>query len=185
MAIEQFRISKDTPALYITTVAKDRLPVFQTDAIKIITCRAIDEARNSCGFLVFAYVIMPDHLHLLTDCRRRPSEVLRYIKGTGAHRVIEFLKEKHYESSLQKLQHEEWKRNHRHSLWGHGSNVFSVFSESVFMQKVNYIHLNPVRAGLVERAMDYHWSSVRFWQRCETDEEPIRVDLDRIAWQKS
>jgi len=179
-----FTISRDSQALYITGVAKDRLPVFQSDAIKTVTCDAIDEARNSCGFLLFAYVIMPDHLHLLTDSPRKPSEVLRYIKGTTAHRVIGYLKEKGYESSLEKLQHEEWKRNHRYSLWQHDTNVFQVFSESVFMQKVNYIHLNPVREGLVERAVDYHWSSARYWSRCETENEPLRVDLDKIKWHK-
>jgi REP element-mobilizing transposase RayT len=180
-----FRISKDSQALYITAVTKDRLPVFQTDTLKVITCEAINEARNSCGFLLFAYVIMPDHLHLLTDNpRSKPSEVLRYIKGTIAHRVIEHLKEKNHESSLEKLRHEDWKRNHRHSLWQHESNVFQVFSESVFMQKVNYIHLNPVRVGLVERAIDYRWSSARFGNRCELEDEPLRVDLDTIAWRK-
>ncbi len=43
-------ISRDTPALYLTVVAKDRLPVFRTDQIKIITCSALDEARKSGGF---------------------------------------------------------------------------------------------------------------------------------------
>jgi putative transposase len=184
MVTVKFRISKDTPSLYLTAVAKDRLPVFQTEAIKRVTCQAMDEARASCGFLLFAYVIMPDHLHLLTDSLRPPSEVLRFIKGTIAHRVIEYLKEKGYESSLRKLRHAEWKRHHRHSLWGHESNVFSVFSESMLMQKVNYVHLNPVRAGLIETALDYRWSSARFWQRCERDDEPLRVDLDRLAWRK-
>ena len=56
-------ISKDNPAFYITAVAKDRLPVFRTDAIKLITCNALDEARKSAGFAIYAYVIMPDHLH--------------------------------------------------------------------------------------------------------------------------
>ncbi len=49
-------ISIDTPCLFITAVSKDRLPVFQTDGMKNITCEAIDEARTSCGFLLFAYV---------------------------------------------------------------------------------------------------------------------------------
>jgi len=185
MSDDKFRISKDTPSLYITAAANDRLPVFRTEPIKRVTCQALDEARQSGGFLLLAYVIMPDHIHLLTDNSHKPSEVLRRIKGTIAHRVIEYLKEKGYESSLRKLRHEEWKRHHRYSLWGHESNVFCVFSESVFMQKVNYIHLNPVRAGLVERAIDYHWSSVRYWHRCERDDEPLRVDVDRIAWRRT
>lgn len=180
-----FTISKDTQALYITAVAKDRLPIFQTDAIKAITCDAVDEARKSGGILLFAHVIMPDHFHLLTGCLdKKPSEVLRYIKGIVAHRVIEHLKEKNYQSSLEKLRHETGKRNYRYSLWQHETNVFQIFSESMFMQKVNYIHLNPVRAGLVERAVDYHWSSARIWQRCEVEDEPLLVDFDQINWHK-
>ena len=178
----KFTISKDTPALFITAVTKDRLTVFQHSAIKKLVCNAIDEARKSCGYMLFAYVIMPDHLHLLTDSPTKPSEVLRYIKGITARRIIDYLKEKNYQSSLKKLQHEAWKREHRYSLWGHESNVFLVTSESVFMQKVNYIHQNPVCAALAEKATDYNASSVRYWQRCERDDEPLLVDMDRITW---
>ena len=180
-----FKISIDTPALFITAVGKDRLPVFQTDKIKQVTCTAIDEARASSGFLLFAYVIMPDHLHLLTDAPLKPSRVLQFIKGITGHRVIDYLKKQNYESSLRKLRHVEWKRNHRFSLWQHDSDVFSVTSESKFMEKVNYIHLNPVRAGLVERADQYRWSSVRCWQGKPTADEPLRVDLDKICWRQS
>lgn len=85
-------ISRDTPALYFTAVAKDRLPVFRADAIKIITCNALDEARKSAGFSIYAYVIMPDHLHAITDSNRKPSETLRYINGIISRRVIDHLK---------------------------------------------------------------------------------------------
>src|SRR3989442_6496264 len=77
----QFQISRDSQALYITTVAKDRLPVFQTDAIKKVTCEALNEARSSGGFLIFAFVIMPDHMHSLTNQPKTSAEVLRYTKG--------------------------------------------------------------------------------------------------------
>ena len=81
MASEKFQISRDSRALYITIVTKDRLPVFKTDTMKDIVCQAINEARNSGGFLLFAYVIMSDHVHLLTNCPKTSADVLRYIKG--------------------------------------------------------------------------------------------------------
>ena len=177
-----FTISRDTQTLYITAVANHRLPVFQKDELKRITCEAIDEARNSCGVLLFAYVIMPDHLHLLTDSPKKPSEVLRYIKGIISRRVIDYLKEQGYEKSLQKLQQAEQKRGYRYSLWQSETNVFFIFSENVFMQKVNYIHQNPVRAGLVEEMYDYRWSSARIWRKREIEDEPLQVDLDKIKW---
>jgi REP-associated tyrosine transposase len=89
---------------------------------------------------------MFDHMHLLTDCPNTSAHILRYIKGITGRRVIDYLKEKKYESSLAKLRHEEWKRKHDYSLWQPEKNVFSIFSEGVFMQKVNYIHLNPVNS---------------------------------------
>ncbi|HEX3146217.1 MAG TPA: transposase [Pyrinomonadaceae bacterium] len=175
-------ISKDNPCLFITAVAKDRLPVFRTDAIKTITCNAIGEARISCGFLLFGYVIMPDHIHLITDCPRKPSTVLQFIKGITSRRVLGYLKEMNYQTSLRKLEHVDWKRNHRYSLWQHNSDVFSIVSESTFMEKVNYIHQNPVRAKLAGRAGDYLWSSDRSWQKCPGEDEPLSVDMDKIVW---
>jgi putative transposase len=182
MAAEKFQISRDSQALYITIVTKDRLPVFRTDALKIVACRAIDEARNSGGFLLFAYVIMLDHMHLLTNCPDTSAEVLRYRKGITGRRVIDYLKEKNYETSLARLRHKDWKQKHSYSLWQQEKTVFSIYSEAMFMQKVNYIHLIPVRAGLVESAVDYRWSSARIWQRREAEDEPLRMDVDRIRW---
>jgi putative transposase len=177
-------ISRDTPAYYLTAVAKDRLPAFRTDPIKIITCNALDEARKSAGFSIYAYVVMPDHLHAITDSIRKPSETLRYINGIIGRRVIDHLKKHGHNASLQKLQHETKERAYRYSLWDHHSNVFSIHSEDMLMQKVNYIHQNPVRAGLVEKAEDYRWSSVRYWKDCPLDDEALKVDIERIAWRR-
>ena len=120
--------------------------------MKEVLCRAIDEARK--GFLLFAYVIMVDHLHLLTSRPSTTSEVLRVLKGLTARRVIDYLKEHNYTRSLSKLQHPERDRNYKHSLWQREKNVLPIFSGAMFMEKLNYIHLNPVRAGLVKRAID-------------------------------
>ena len=119
MVSVRLTISKDDPCLFITAVANNRLPVFRADAIKTITCGAIDEARTSCGFLLFAYVIMPDHIHVLTDSPRKPSAVLQFIKGIVSRLVLGYLKEMKYDASLSKLAHDDWKRNHRYSLWQH------------------------------------------------------------------
>ncbi len=178
----RYLISQDSPVLYITVVANARLPVFQTDQMKEVLCRAIDEARKR--FLLFAYVIMIDHLHLLTSRPSATSEVLRVLKGLTARRVIDYLKENNYTSSLARLQHQERDRNYRYSLWQTEKNVLPVFSERLFMEKLNYIHQNPVRAGLVVRAMDYRWSSARIWQGCPLENEPILVDKDLIYWRR-
>jgi REP element-mobilizing transposase RayT len=85
-------VSRDTLRLSITIVARDRLPVFRSDAIKKITCAALEEARRSGRFAIFAYVFIPNHLHLITDGARKPSDTLRLINGIASHHVIGFLR---------------------------------------------------------------------------------------------
>jgi REP element-mobilizing transposase RayT len=129
-----FRISKDSPAYYLTSVAKDRLPVFRKVNIQEIICKAITEARTSAGFLLFAYALMPDHLHTIVGS------------------------------------------------WDHHPNAKLLTSEDVFVQKVRYVHQNPVRAGLVEVAEDYRFSSARIWARRPLEDEPLLLDIDQIQW---
>ena len=181
----RFLISQDSPSLYITIVTKDRLPVFRTERMKELLCNALDDARRSAEFLLFAYVIMIDHLHLLTNRPSTTSDLLRVVKSLTARRVIDYLKANGFTSSLAKLRHQERERNYNYSLWQVEKNVLPVFSEGMFMQKVNYIHQNPVRAGLVERALDYRWSSFRMWHGCQLENEPLLVDKDLIHWRRS
>jgi REP element-mobilizing transposase RayT len=181
----RFQVSQDSPVLYITLVTKDRLPVFQTDQMKEVLSRGVDEARKSASLLLFAYVVMIDHIHLLTSRPSTTSDVLRVLKGLTARRVIDYLKANNYSRSLTKLEHQERERNYRHSLWQTEKNVLPIFSENMFMEKLNYIHQNPARAGLVARATDYLWSSARIWQGCPLENEPLSVDKDLIYWRRA
>lgn len=176
------RISRDAPCYYLTSVAKNRLTVFRTDTIKEIVRKAINEARNSAGFALYAYVIMPDHLHLITDNKLSTKETARYVNGITARRVIDYLKEKNFQSSLEKLQHQTWAREHKYSLWDKHPNERLLWSEEMLMQRVHYTHQNPVRAGLVEHAKDYFWSSWRCWTRCPLSDEPLLMDIEKIDW---
>ncbi|MFM9903704.1 MAG: hypothetical protein ACKVQJ_03925 [Pyrinomonadaceae bacterium] len=71
-----FQISRDNPAYYLTSVAHHRLPIFQKDTVKQVICDAFNEARVSGGIMIFAYVIMPDHSHVITDNAREMKDVL-------------------------------------------------------------------------------------------------------------
>lgn len=183
--ISMFYISKDNPCYFFTCVTNNRLPVFRTEKMKEVAGKAINEARKSSEILIFAYVLMPDHFHIITDSKLKPSGVLRYLNGVTARRVIDYLKEKDLAVSLDKLKKFEKKRGYKYSLWEHHSDTFTITSESMFMQKVNYIHLNPVRADLVENMDDYLYSSVRIWKSKPLENEPLEMDLNQIKWREA
>ncbi len=73
---------------------------------KKVICKALDEARSSGGFLIFAYAIMLEHLHLLPNQPGTAADVLRYLKGITARRTIDYLRKNNFESSLAKLRHD-------------------------------------------------------------------------------
>jgi REP-associated tyrosine transposase len=177
-------ISRDNPCFYLTSVTKDRLPVFQRDVLKELACQAINEARNSGKFAIYAYVLMPDHLHLITDSSRESADILRFVNGITSRRVIDWLRSNGYETSLQKLRIGERDRKHRYSLWDHHPNVRLLWNEEMLMERVHYTHQNPVRRGLVRRAEDYRWSSVRCWNGTMRDDEPLTVDIEKIEWRR-
>jgi hypothetical protein len=108
----------------------------------------------------------------------------RYINGILSRRVLGYLKKGGFTKSLEKLRTAPKSRGHEYSLVDHHSNALPVFSEGFFMQKVNYLHKNPVRAGLAVRAEDYRWSSARCWLGRPAQEEPLRVDLEKIVWRR-
>jgi hypothetical protein len=94
------------------------------------------------------------------------------------------LKESGFMTSLEKLRGGRKGHGHQYSLVDHHSNGLPVFSEGFFMQKVNYIHLNPVKAGLVARPEDYRWSTARQWWGQVVEDEPLRMDLEGIDWRR-
>ena len=132
--------------------------------------------------MIFAYVIMPDHFHLITDGENKAAKVLQFANGIISRRVIDFLKAHGHKSSLKKLEHQEYRRGHKYSLWDHHPNIRLLTSENMFMERVHYTHQNPVRAGLVGRAEDYRFSSVRIWNGRPLEDEPLTIDLEKLRW---
>lgn len=177
-----FPISRTTAAYFFTCVTHKRLPIFRTDKLKQVLCDAYREACERHGISILAYVIMPDHVHLLVYSEHTMEEALRLLNGVAARRIIGYLKENGFESSLFKLRGEMRERNHRHSVWQHHPDSLEIFGEETFKQKVAYIHQNPVRAGMVSDPSEYRFSSARLWINRPLTDEPLTTAHQLIDW---
>jgi putative transposase len=178
-----FKISKDSPAFYLTSVTKDRLPIFRTETITRLTCEAIAESRRKHGFLIFAYVIMLDHLHLVTDSSRKSTEVLRLINGIVGRRILDHLKSSGHLESLEKLRINDRSDGSKYTIWQRHPDVRLLWNEQMLWQRIQYTHLNPVRAGQAEHPNHWPWSSARIWHGKRGEVEPLEVDKDKVKWQ--
>jgi putative transposase len=141
---------------------------------------AIEAARQRHRFDLWAFVVMPDHVHLIVRPQDPCYEMRRILAGIKlpvAKRAIQYLVA---EESLwlERISRQRGRRTERLFWQSGGGYDRNITSGKTLMQMIDYLHLNPVRKGLVERARDWKWSSAAAF---EGGLSTIR--LDSIPWE--
>ena len=126
---------------FITFSCYQRRPYLATPSIRNLFENSLETMRKRYRFFVTAYVVMPEHVHLLIS---EPESVL----------LATALKSLKLSVSLQTQQKPFWQRRYYD---------FNVFSEAKLIEKRRYIHRNPVKRGLVQEPDTWKWSSFRHW----------------------
>ena len=121
---------------------------------------------------------MPDHTHLIVNpIGRDISKVMRRLKSTSARKILDWLRTSDYAASLKKLALKKpQKRGHTHAVWQKEFSAIDLWSHKFVLQKLNYIHMNPVRAGLCKHPAEWKWSSYGAYLKHEPGSVPIEID---------
>ncbi len=171
------RVEHTNHARFLTFSCYQRLPLFENDAIKDAFVEQIEKARSKTEFRLIAWVIMPEHVHLLIwpEVSEFPaSKVSWWLKRDFARLVIGRWRELDA-GILGKIQATDGK----HRFWQRGGGYDrNIVAGSELEEKIRYIHENPVRRELVERAEDWKWSSAR-WYGGERDGELMIDEMQR------
>ena len=128
--------------------------------------RAIDQARGRWGFDLWAYVFMPEHVHLIVRPRggdARVAALLKAIKQPVGRRAFLYL-EAHVPRWLPQLTRERNGRVERLFWQPGGGYDRNLMEPRTLAAAITYVHLNPVRRGLVERASEWPWSSAGWYE---------------------
>lgn len=128
---------------------------------------ALDRARRIHDFLLFAYVIMPEHAHVLTLPQRweyKTSDFLKSAKQGVSRRAMTFLENTRPEWLERLTQRQPGGKVERHFWQPGGGYDRNIVSQEAFLSAIRYIHANPVRRGLVKNPLDWEWSSARWWE---------------------
>ncbi len=145
---------------------------------------ALDAAHRRFGFELFAWVVMPEHVHLLVS----PPEgvaldrVLLAIKLAVSTRVLA-----RWKAAAVPILRDITLPDGTPQFWQKGGGFDrNTRDTSEFMKTVCYIHRNPVTRGLVERPEDWRWSSVRWWMGRRDGElacdPPPNPTIDWSGW---
>jgi REP element-mobilizing transposase RayT len=160
-----YRIRNQHAIHFLTFTVVEWIDVFTRPRYKNILLEALRFYRLKKGIRIYAFVIMSNHMHLIMDSPIVPlSDIIRDYKRWTSKRIIEaicqpgesrqgWLLEKFAEAGHANS------NNLRFQVWQQRNHPEVLFSPKFIRQKIHYIHLNPVRAGLVVRPETYLYSS--------------------------
>ena len=143
---------------------------------------SITAARSELQFNVWAYVFMPNHVHLVVHPRHDAydiAELRKAIKHPTSRKSLAWMCE-HAPHWLPRVTRRRGPRMERLFWQSGGGYDRNITDGDTLMAMLDYIHMNPVRKCLVERAADWRWSSAAHF--AEVGASPLDIDPIPAAW---
>ncbi len=168
MSSENYIVAKQDAVYFLTFTITDWVDVFTRLHYKNIIAESLAYCRKNKGLILYAWCLMTNHLHLV--CRiKEPLKMADFIRDYKSFTAKAVLKEIHSKPESRR----DWilyrfefagKYDHRiekYRFWQDKSHPVELTSAEMIEQRIQYIHENPVRSGMVAKAEDYLFSSAR------------------------
>ena len=162
---EGYTIRDQTLPHFITATVVDWIDVFSRKVYRDEIIKCFDYCIKNKGMIVYGYVIMSNHIHMVVQSKDgKLSDLIRDFKKFTATAILNKIQsepESRREWMLDrfKLATQSHGRNKNYQFWQYGNHPEEIYTNKFMWSKLDYIHLNPVRAGLVEKASHYIYSS--------------------------
>ncbi|MGI9166371.1 MAG: REP-associated tyrosine transposase [Pyrinomonadaceae bacterium] len=156
---------------FVTGNVINRIPVCSQDSCCHGFFDILADLRDEWPCKLIAYVLMPDHIHLIVNpCDGDIKGFMGALKSRTAKRLVEITADNRFVREFPDAD------GSAPQVWQESFKAQPLWSAWMIWQKINYIHNNPVNAGLVTSAKNYRWSSFRAFYLNST--EPLAIDQD-------
>lgn len=163
MPMSSWKIHPDIEYYFSTNTIVEWYPIFTEKCIFDIVIRSLTYCINEKGLHVHAYVIMLNHLHLIisADLGTSVSDIMRDFKRFTSSKISSLFEERNHQMALDIFRKaarvKGLKQNYK--VWQDGFHPIGIYSESFFLNKMDYIHFNPVKKGYVLKPQHWFYSS--------------------------
>lgn len=142
---------------FITFTCYHRQPWLASQRRRDLFLKVLEQARERYQFVVVGYVVMPEHVHLLISEPEKsdPSRAIQAVKQGFARHVLRPVRQQRRKGQAQLFAGEA------EHVWQKRFYDFNVWSRHKRIEKLRYMHENPVRRGLVLEPEQWTWSSYR------------------------
>jgi len=153
---------------YYTATILEWKPLLQQDKYKQIIIDSLSFMVKEKRIILYAFVIMVNHIHIIWQVQAgyTPKEIqLSFMKYTAQMMIKEL---RNNEPDVLE-QYRVKAKDRKYQIWERNPLSISLWNRGVFMQKLNYIHQNPVVSGLCSFAEEYRYSSASFYEKETTE----------------
>ena len=154
-------------AYFVTWTVIEWLPLFAEPACRQIILDSLNYLRTHKHTQLNAFVVMSTHVHavLWPDDGVNLSDITRDFKRYTSRKISQEAERQAAKELIQSFKNARKKNRAQevstYQVWQEGSHPEGIYTESFAKQKIDYIHLNPIRAGLVQLAHEWPFSSAR------------------------
>jgi len=161
MGRSRYRFLDNQPH-FLTCTVVNWLPLFSNPELVQILFDSLAFLYTHQRIAVHGYVIMENHLHLITSSSQLSKEIGTF-KSFTARSTVDWLKANNRQYWLTQLafhkQHHKVEQDYQ--IWQEGSHPQALLTVEMLQQKLEYVHQNPVRRGYVDDPAHWRYSSYR------------------------
>jgi putative transposase len=157
-----------------------RMPLLKSRLANEFLADSVNAARIIHNFEVWAYVFMPEHVHLMIypiDEDYSISDITKSIKQSASRKIINYCRENKPHLLLRL---ETGLKSPRYRFWQDGTGYDrNYYDPKEIRKQMEYIHNNPVKRGLVDSVVEWKWSSASYW--IEDGFSPVKIKRDHFS----
>ena len=180
-----YQIVEQDKLHFVTLQVVEWVDIFTRQKYRDIIIDNLSYCQKHKGLEIYAWVIMSNHIHLLVKSEKENlSNVMRDFKSFTSKKILEEIdscneSRKSWMLKLFKDAAFKHKRNSEYQFWTHENHAEYIYSNKFIEQKIEYIHNNPVRAGIVQKPEEYRYSSAIDYAG---EKGLLKVELAIIRW---
>jgi len=158
----RYKITDEDGVYFVTSTITEWLPVFTSREYFEIVVDALRFCQEKKALMLYAYVILENHFHLVVSGSDL-SNIMQSLKRHTSRQIIQGLKTQRKEWLLNQLAFykKKYKSESAYQVWQEGFHPELIQSDDMLVQKIEYIHYNPVKRGYVDEAEHWRYSSAR------------------------
>jgi len=158
---------------FVTITCLEWKPILAEDRFKNIILDSLRYLSDQQRVTIYAFVIMQNHFHLIWQIlgdHSREDVQRDFLKYTG-QQILKCLRNEQSSLLMELLVNA---KDRKHQVWERNSLSVPLWTTEVFWQKLDYIHNNPVRAGLCQYSWQYKYSSAKYYLKHKKDWEFLK-----------